>query len=151
MNESPRKYSNLSHETHFRLNEINEIKDYYIAEIRDREPIGKKLSKYIAVFDYFDKALIDLSAARGAISTISFFGIIEDPIGIESASFSFAFSLAIETVEKYWKQQETTRRNIITLFTAWKLSKYRVFLVRIFLYSDWIQRITSNWIPRNTP
>ena len=101
MNESPRKYSNLSHETHFRLNEINEIKDYYIAEIRDREPIGKKLSKYIAVFDYFDKVLIDLSAASGAISTISFFGIIEDPIGIESASFSLAFSLAIEIAEKY--------------------------------------------------
>ena len=151
MNESPRKYSNLSHETHFRLNEINEIKDYYIAEIRDREPIGKKLSKYIAVFDYFDKVLIDLSAASGAISTISFFGIIEDPIGIESASFSLAFSLAIEIVEKYWKQQETTRRNITRLFTAWKVSKYRVFLVRIFLYSDWIQRIMSNWIPRNTP
>ena len=151
MNESPRKYSNLSHETHFRLNEINEIKDYYIAEIRDREPIGKKLSKYIVVFDYFDKVLIDLSAASGAISTISFFGIIEDPIGIESASFSLAFSLAIEIVEKYWKQQETTRRNITRLFTAWKVSKYRVFLVRIFLYSDWIQRIMSNWLPRNTP
>ena len=108
MNESPRKYSNLSHETHFRLHEINEIKDYYIAEIWDREPIGKKLSKYIAAFDYFDKALIDLSAASGAISTISFFGIIEDPIGIESASFSFAFSLAIEIVENNKKQQEET-------------------------------------------
>ena len=27
--------------------------------------------------------------------------------------------------------------------TAWKVSKYVVFLVRIFLYSDWIERFTS--------
>ena len=28
--------------------------------------------------------------------------------------------------------------------TAWKVSKYRVFLVRIFLYSDWIRRFSKS-------
>ena len=46
----------------FRLNKINEIKDYFIAEIKERELMSKRLSKYTASFDYFDKSLIVLSA-----------------------------------------------------------------------------------------
>ena len=35
----------------FRLNKINEIKDYFIAEIKERELTRKRLSKYIAFCD----------------------------------------------------------------------------------------------------
>ena len=45
----------LSSDQQFRLNRINEIKDYFVAEIKERELMSKKLSKYIASFDYFDK------------------------------------------------------------------------------------------------
>ena len=52
-------YPNLSktpsNEQQFRLNKINEIKDYFIAEIRERELMSKNLSKYIASFEYLDK------------------------------------------------------------------------------------------------
>ena len=34
----------------FRLNRINEIKDYFVAEIKKRELMSKRLSKYIAFF-----------------------------------------------------------------------------------------------------
>ena len=51
--------SNLDNQQ-FRLNKINEIKDYFIAEIKERELMSKRLSKYIASFDYFDKFLIVL-------------------------------------------------------------------------------------------
>ena len=37
MDEAPRIYPNLSDETQFRLYKIKEIKDYFIAEIRERE------------------------------------------------------------------------------------------------------------------
>ena len=57
-------YSNLSANTsndqQFRLNKINEIKDYFIAEIKQRELMSKRISKYIASFDYFDKSLFYL-------------------------------------------------------------------------------------------
>ena len=46
----------------FRLNKINEIKEYFIAETKERELMSKRLRKYIASFDYFDKSLIVLSA-----------------------------------------------------------------------------------------
>ena len=50
--------SGLSDQAKFRLNEINEIKDYFNSEIRERKAMSKKLSKYIADFDYIFKSLI---------------------------------------------------------------------------------------------
>ena len=47
----------LTDQQHFRLNKINEIKDYFIAEIKERE----LMMKAFASFDYFDKSLIVLS------------------------------------------------------------------------------------------
>ena len=54
----PNPSANISNEKQFRLNKINEIKDYFLAEIRERELISKNLSKYIASFEYFNKLLI---------------------------------------------------------------------------------------------
>ena len=50
-----------SNEQEFRLNKINEIKNYFLAEIREKELISKNISKYIASLDYFDKSLNALS------------------------------------------------------------------------------------------
>ena len=55
----------LSDQTKFRLNEINKIKDYFNPETQERKKMSKKLSKYMAPFDYIDKTLIVLSAASG--------------------------------------------------------------------------------------
>ena len=46
--------SNLNNQQ-FTSYKINEIKDHFIAEIKERELMSKRLSKYIASFDYFDK------------------------------------------------------------------------------------------------
>ena len=56
--------SNLNNQQ-FRLNKISEIKDYFITEIKERELMSKKLSKYISFFDYFDKYLIALLVTSG--------------------------------------------------------------------------------------
>ena len=88
-------YPNLSatpsNEQQFRLNKINEIKDYFVAEIKERELMSKRLSKYIASFDYFDKLLIVLSVTTGSISIASFGTVTRAPVGMVSASFSLAF------------------------------------------------------------
>ena len=76
---------------HFRLNKVNEIKDYFVAEIKKRELMSKWLSKYIASFDYFDKSLTVLSVTTGSFSNASFATVIRAPVGITSASFSLAF------------------------------------------------------------
>ena len=65
--------------------------------------MSKSLSKYIASFDYFDKSLIVLYATSGGISIASFATVIGAPVRIASASFSFAFSIAIGIVKKLLK------------------------------------------------
>ena len=89
----PNVSKNISNEQEFRLNKINEIKDYFIPEIRERELMSKRLSKYIVSFDYFDKSLIVLSVATGSISIASFPTVVGAPVGMMSASFSLAFSI----------------------------------------------------------
>ena len=56
-------YPNISNDQQFRLNKINEIKNYFIAETRGRELISKNLGKYIASFDYLDKSLTNYLVA----------------------------------------------------------------------------------------
>ena len=62
----------LNDQQQFRLNKIKEIKDYFAAEIKERELISKRLSKHIACFNYFDKSLIFLSVTTGSISIALF-------------------------------------------------------------------------------
>ena len=44
--------TDLSEKTKFRL---DEVENYFIEEINQRKSCSKKLSKYVAVFDYIDK------------------------------------------------------------------------------------------------
>ena len=50
--ETPNMYPNLNvllnDQEHFRLNKINEIKDYFVAEIKETELMTQRLGKYIA-------------------------------------------------------------------------------------------------------
>ena len=84
----------LNDQQHFRLKKIKEIKNYFVAEIKQRELMSKRLSKYFASFDYFDDSLIVLSVTTGSISIASFATVIGAPVGITSAtSFSLTFSI----------------------------------------------------------
>ena len=103
--EAPNKYPNLSVNTssdqEFRLNKINEIKDYFIIEIKERELMSKRLSKYIASFDCFDKSLIVLSLTTGIISIASFATAIGAPEEIMSAICSLTFSVTAGLVKSF--------------------------------------------------
>ena len=73
MREVPNMHPDLSDKTLVRLNQINEIKDLFIAETRERELMSKKRSKYIAAFDYFDKNLTRLFICHKQWSIYRFF------------------------------------------------------------------------------
>ena len=91
---------NLSEQTKFRLSEIMRIENYFHQEINQRKSCSKKLSKYVAAFDYIDKTLIVLSATTGGVSICSFTSIVGAPVGIASASFTLIFSLTTGIVKK---------------------------------------------------
>ena len=109
--------SNLNKQQ-FRLNKINDIKDYFIAEIKERKLMSKGLCKYIASFDYFDKFLIVLSATSGSISiatscSVSIARVIGTPVGIASASPSLAFSVSTGIVKKLSKTTRNKEKSTI--------------------------------------
>ena len=78
----------LTDQTKYRLNELNKIENYFKSEINQRKSCSKKLSKYVAAFDYIDKISIVLSAKRSGVSIISFTSIVAAPVGIASRSFT---------------------------------------------------------------
>ena len=49
-----KEISELKDLTKYRLDEINKIKEYFNAEIKERKDIITKISKYIVAFDYAD-------------------------------------------------------------------------------------------------
>ena len=97
---TPNMHPNIANDQQFRLNNINGIKDCFIAEIRERELVSKNLSKYIASFEYLDKSLIASSIATGSISIASFATAIGTLGGIMSASCSLAFSITTGSFSK---------------------------------------------------
>ena len=115
----------LNDQQQFRLNKINEIKDYFIAAIKERELMSRRLSKYVASFDYFyfDKSLVVLSVANGSISIASFATVTGAPIGIMSPSCSLAFSIIIVIVKKLLKTtRNEKKRNKIVMLARSKLN-----------------------------
>ena len=113
--ETHNPYPNLHDQRQFRLNKINGIKYYFVAEIKERELMSKRLSKYIASFDYFDKSLIVLSVTTDSISIASFATVIGAPVGIVSASFSLTFSISTGIVKKLLKTTRNKKKNTIKL------------------------------------
>ena len=92
--------TNLTNQTKCRVDEISKIENYFIEKINQRKSCSRELSKYVAVFDYIDQALIVLSATSSGVSIISFTSIIGAPVGIASASFTLIFSLTTGIVKK---------------------------------------------------
>ena len=86
--------------------------------------MDKRLSKYIASFDYFDKSLIALSAISGSIFIASFATVIGILIGIASASLSLTFSLCTGLVKKLLKatRNKKNKCNKIVMLARSKLN-----------------------------
>ena len=110
--------TNLTNQIKFRLDEISKIENYFIEEINQRKSCSKKLSKYVAAFDYIDKILIVLSATTGGVSICSFTSIVGAPVGSASASFTQIFSLTTGIIKKLLSTTRKKRKSMIK-FLCW--------------------------------
>ena len=124
MSNSNLKVSDLTAElspkdvTKFRLDEINKIKDYLNAEIKERKDITKKISKYIVAFDYADKLFITLSASFGTLNIVSHATVVGIPVGIAEASLTVIFTVTTGVVKKILnitRKKKKKHNKIITL------------------------------------
>ena len=104
--------------TKFRLDEINKIKYYLNAEIKERKDIVKKISKYIVAFDYAGKLFITLSASFGTLSIVSHATVVGIPVGIAGASLTVIFTVTTAVVKKILnitRKKKKKHNKIITL------------------------------------
>ena len=109
--------TNLPDQTKFKLNEISKIENFFDWKIKERMLHSKKLSTYVAAFDYIDTILIALSATSRGVSVISFTTVIGGPVGITGASFTLIFSLTTGIVLKLLitTRNKKKKHNILVL------------------------------------
>ena len=122
--------TNLTEQTKFRLDEISKIENYFHEEINQRKSCSKKLSKYVAAFDYIDKILIVLSATTGGVSICSFTSVVGAPVGIASASFTLIFSLTTGIVKKLLSitRNKKKKHNKILMLAKSKLNSIETLI-----------------------
>ena len=99
-----------SEQTNFRLNEINNIKDYFESEIKERETIIKQLNTYITGFDYTEKSLIVLSATFSGVSIFSH-------LKIKKHTGFLVFSLTTAVIKKLLYETKKERKSTINLLS----------------------------------
>ena len=102
----------------YRLDEINNIKEYFNSEIKERKDIVKKLSKYIVAFDHADKVFITLSASFGTLSIASYATVVGIPAGIAGASLTLIFTVTtgmVKTLLNITRKKKKKHNKIIAL------------------------------------
>ena len=112
---------NTHYQQQFTLNKIKEIKNDFVAEIKERELTSIRLSNYIAFFDYFHKSLTVLSVTTGSMSIASFSTVIGALVGIASTSFSLAFLISTWSRKKLLETRN--KHNIIVMLARSKSNR----------------------------
>ena len=110
--------SELKDLTKYRLDETNNIKEYFNAEIKERKDIIKKISKYIVAFDYADIVFITLSASFGTLSIASYATVVGIPAGITGASLTLIFTVTtgvVKTLLNITRKKKKKHNKIIAL------------------------------------
>ena len=127
--------TNLTNQTKFRLDEISKIENYFIEEINQRKSCSKKLSKYVAAFDYIDKILIVLSATSGGVWIISSVSVVGAPVGIAGASFTLIFSLTTGPIKKLPNMTRNKKKKHDNILM---LAKSKLNGIKTLLSQDWL-------------
>ena len=100
--------------------------------------MSKRLSKYIASFDYFDQSLIVLSVRTGSISVASFATVIRAPVGMMNASCSLAFSITTGIVKKLLKttRNKQKKHNKIVMLASSKLNSIEIKISKALIDNE---------------
>ena len=122
--------TNLTDQTKIRLDKITEIENYFHQEINQRKLCSKKLSKYVAAFDYIGKILIVLGATSGGVSIISFTSVVGAPVGKASASFALMLSLTTGIIKKLLSitRNKKKKRDKILMLAKSKLNSIETLI-----------------------
>ena len=107
--------TNLTDSTKSRLNKMTEIENCIKQEIKENYAV-KKLSKYVAAFDYINKFFIVLSPTSGGFCVTSSVSVVGTPVGIAGASFTLIFSLTTGMIKTLLSITRSKKKNHNKIF-----------------------------------
>ena len=127
--------TSLAEQTKIRLDQITKVENYFYQEINQRKSCSKKLSKYVAAFDYIDKILIALSATTGGVYICSFTSVVGAPVGIPSAGFTLIFSLTTGIVKKLLSttRNKKKKHDKILMLAKSKLNSIEILISQLLI------------------
>ena len=82
------------------------IENYFNSEINLRKLCNKKLSKYVAAFNYIDRIYIVLSSPSGGVYIISSVSAVGASVEITGASFFFSNNRNNQKIIQHNKKQK---------------------------------------------
>ena len=134
--------------TKFRLDEINKIKDYFNAEIKERKDIVKKISKCIVAFDYADKLFITLSSSFATLSIVSHATVVGIPVRIAGASLTLIFTVTTGVVKKLLNvaRKKKKKHNKIIALARSKLNIIETLISQVLIDFDLSHEVFSKII-----
>ena len=103
----------------FRLEKIDEIRNYLIEEINRIELMSKKTKKVCRFLNYIDHSLIVISAITGCVSISAFPSLVGIPIGITSSAIGLKNCIITGKIKKYKSiNQENKKKHDETISLA---------------------------------
>ena len=78
--------------------------------------MSKKLCKYTAAVDHFDKTLLVLSATSPSVSIASLATVTGGPVRITSGSLCLLFSIGTRIAKNFLKTTRKKKRSTIKLY-----------------------------------
>ena len=85
----------------FRLNKVNEIKNYLIEETNWNELMSKNHKRGCRVLNYIEHLLIVISTITGCVSISAFACLVGVPIGITSYAIGLKMCVTIAGIKKH--------------------------------------------------
>ena len=101
---------NLEDRSHYRLNEIGKIKDYFNDEIQYQQSLTNKLSKYLTVFDISNKILTVVSTVFSSTNIFAHVKGKKKLLCLITSIFSLLFSLSFGITIKLQKETKLRKK-----------------------------------------
>ena len=122
----------------FRLNNIDEIKNYLIKEMNQNELMSKKDKKVCRKLSCIEYLIILISTVTGCVSISAFAFLVRIPIGITIFAVGFKVCVITAGREKYKSiiTKKKTKHDKIVLLAKSKLKSIEVLIAKVLINSN---------------
>lgn len=94
----------------FRLNRIDEINNFFIENIEEREIMGKRIKKILSILNYVYWSLLGITRASVTVSIFSFATIIGSPLGLFSETIKLKACLSSAIIRNTINHKKRQRK-----------------------------------------